>query len=274
LWGGGHLPSKVAAQVPASTFNRIIGTKRFRTLAALPRAGSDLTDVPIGAVRPLVEVANDLAHGSISVSQVHNRIDRERYIDSVFAKLNGGPSPQSKKTSTEPLPTGPGRGLSRTSGKPPLAPRSHERAAVVPPSFQCRPDQQRCAEILDELKALSAERYPNAVSVLLRVFIQLSAEWYAERRPEGLPKPKGNKGHELHELLRHLADRLHSEGGLNTQQHKALRKATFKNEFWSGSVDSMHQSVHNCFERPQRKHLINAWDVFEPLLLAIWAHPK
>lgn len=145
-------------------------------------------------------------------------------------------------------------------------PSSAQRSTLIPRSCIIRINQARINDVYRELKQLDIEKFSNAVAVLFRVFIELSVDAYVKRETMNIRERTP-----LDRKVEAVADKLHGEGKLDTQQVKAVRRATQKDHYLALSVDTMHQYIHNRFFLPAPADLRAAWDSLEGFIMQLWA---
>lgn len=75
----------------------------------------------------------------------------------------------------------------------------------------------RVNKIINELKRLDADEYPNACGTLLRALFELSAKWYLERL-DG----EDHTEDEFMPVIKHVANLLRSKGRITNSQHSAI----------------------------------------------------
>lgn len=120
----------------------------------------------------LKQIILDLSSGEKKVDNLKNRRLIERYV----SELTGGKTPGKPKNDPPKLKPKPGT-------KPPVA---RPRRFVVPGSACSSLSAGRAHNVLHELKTLEVEKFPNSISILLRLFLEISATQYVDKKR--LPK--------------------------------------------------------------------------------------
>jgi hypothetical protein len=99
------------------------------------------------------------------------------------------------------------------------------------------------------------------VSVLFRVFVELSVDHYMNRESITAADPK----------LQLVAQHLIGEKKLTTAQAKPIRAAAQANTYLAASVTTMNDYVHNAAMSPSPTDLRAAWDSFQAFVTALWS---
>lgn len=148
-------------------------------------------------------------------------------------------------------------------------PPKSNRNNLIPPTL--KPDfgtNKKCHRIFNELKhKLTYEDHINSISVMLRVFIDLSVSDYVERNHLKIAK---NPGHNpgLHDKVILSAQHLRENNKLTGSECTAVLAYSSNTTKAQGTLQ---QYVHNGNIFPH-KDLLNAeWDNFQPLMMSIWS---
>jgi hypothetical protein len=140
------------------------------------------------------------------------------------------------------------------------------RDQLIPPDCVLNVTDQRIRDIESELRKLSLNHHTNAVSVLFRVFVELSCDSYIMR----WNLPWGD-GYKLSRKLQDVANHLVNRGQLNTQQAKPVRLAAEKDKYLAASISVFNEYVHNQFIFPEPTDLRASWNSLQPFFIALWS---
>lgn len=90
-------------------------------------------------------------------------------------------------------------------------------ATIIPYRYNIRSDNMRLNKIINELKRINADNFPNACGTLLRTLFELSAKVYLEKQ-EG----KDCTTTEFKQAIKGAANLLQQQGRINKSQHSAI----------------------------------------------------
>ena len=88
---------------------------------------------------------------------------------------------------------------------------------IIPWSYPIRSSNMRLNKIINELKRLDADVYPNACGTLLRALFELSAKVFMERQDGA-----DHTGTEFDPAIRFTANKLREQGRISNSQHSAI----------------------------------------------------
>ncbi len=254
---------------------RSIPTTSLKRLVETPGVRSELgIDVDNGYVmlmadqrkvaKALMYVINDLADTRIKTEDIYTKEKRIAYATGLPTNIKVKPT----RKPGEGVPAtaeGAEATTKRTTSRRKTT-KTIERDVLIPQDCVLGITNERLKDIESELRKLSLKKHPNAVSVLLRVFLELSVDDYMDRNalPIGEREPLAKK-------FRTVANHLKSKNKLNRQQANAVLKACVKGSFLAPSVNLMHQFVHNQHIFPIGSELRAHWNSLQPFVKAIWS---
>lgn len=258
----GYLTPETRRGVPATSFKRLLGTPAVRTKLGIETAGGRLTLLAgeSEVAKALFYVAEDLSSGRTKVADIYTREKRLLYAANLPAEIVVARTLESGEGTEVATDGGP-----KEAGTRPTRPR-RRRNKLIPDDCPLNVIDERIRNIETELRRLSIEDYPNACSVLLRVFIELSVDAYIEKETIEIPDGMKLRG-KLQSVITHLLARQK----LTSLQARPVRRALQGDSFLSPSITMMNEFVHNFYMSPSPTDLRASWDNLQSFVTAIWA---
>jgi hypothetical protein len=215
--------------------------------------------------KSLSYVVDQLKTGKVTVPEVYHAKQRKEYA----AAMPRSVVPKRKDRLSAPA-TLAGLTAGRTtpaSGQPRKRSRRQRqtRATVIPKSAALDVTPPRINAIYNELLTLTADQYPNACSVLLRVFIELSIDHFIDDR-----KLKRRKNDPLAARLKMVAAQLKSEGAIPENLRKAVEQIANGPSPLAPGMSTFNQYVHNQYTHPKPSELYAAWNELQPFMEKVW----
>ncbi len=245
----GDIDEAFRSSVPTTTFGRLLSSPKVRAKLGVDwKNGGLVIAGEEGAVaKALHHVANDLAAKRITVRDLIRLDQRIKYAESLPADVAVSPPAQGQQ-----------RRQRRRRGRQP-------RDRLIPSDASLNVTDARLQSIEGELSKLSLKQYPNAVSVLFRVFLELSVDAYIDGAGLSV-RPESKLGSKLNAAT----DDLVQKRRLPKQQAVGPRRAAQKDSFLGPSITEMHQYVHNRHLFPGPADLRADWDNLQPWFEAVW----
>lgn len=267
---------RLSDEAKASSAGIITNLSRLmKTPEVRERLGVDLVQGVVYARHPtdqvakgLTRVVEDLLIGAVQVPDIYHADQRRTYAASLPAR--DLPTKKSRLSVPEKLDdltagTAPAQTPPKTPSRRTKKPKI--RTSLIPKDSALDINLPRVNAIYLELLDLSVEKNPNATSVLLRVFVELSIDHYLDS--EGYSADVLHKS--LAEKIVIAAKKLRSTGTINEAGEKAMRKIASSSGLLSPSTTTFNQYVHNYYVHPSPTDLRSQWDELEPFMKAIWS---
>lgn len=257
--------------VPITNVRRLIDDTHVRDKLGLEIDGEGrvLTRFPLKeTLKGLTRIIRDLAHNEIKVGDIYNAPKRKEYI----GKFKIAELPSSGKALPAPQPlfgdaTAPPAGEQASPAKK-ATPTPKLRPTLIPNTCKLNVTVAKIAGIYRELRKLKVEDYPNAVSVLLRVFLELSVDQVIAK--DKVMTDEQLSGTKLYKKLIAAAEHLHGKKHLTDPQLKAVKSFATGQQLMAGSVTTLHQYVHNPHFSGSPMDLRAAWDNLQFFFEAVW----
>lgn len=223
-------------------------------------------------MKGFVRLLTDITEGKATSRLLNSNRDIEKYFSSI-----GDDLPKKRRQTFVPSDLFGAKSETKQTQKSVASTPTRSKAQnkwVVPKSFKVTSGSERLIVIRDELTKLDRARFPNAGSVLLRVFLELAMIDYLHRNGKFKDlveriKTSGN-GHLIKNgipVMRELRKEFTKIAKAELPQAEALsvEKALRKDPGAPFGVDDMHSFVHQLHEFPGDKEIKTFWHRMEPL---------
>ena len=257
----GDLSPELRRKVPATTLKRLIETPDVRAKLGVELQKGQLAlladEKPIA--KALMYVINNLVNGKTKVGHVYTLPQRRKFARELPADIIVTPTVKSGQGTAASA-----GGASKTKSKTAKSTRKRDR--LIPKDCVLSIPPGRIHDIEIELRKLSLEEHTNAVSVLFRVFLELSVDGYVEANAlAGV-----NNDSKLRVKVEKVANDLEAKKKINRQQARAIRSANMDHSFLAPGVNTMNDYIHNEYIFPAPSDLRAHWNSLQPFIAAIW----
>lgn len=260
---------------PITTLDRLLSTPSVRTKIGFEiKDNKLLTSLPPDeAIKPLKRIVLDLAEGKENVTKLKLVSQQVAYV-SRFGKTDT-PDLLKKTGSSRALEGITEKDFAEEKQSPAKkkAQRSVPRHAIVPKSCKLNINNPKIGEIYQELKTLKLDKYPNAIAVMLRVFMETSVDHYLTKVaspaiPLSVATPAGDKDKSLQKKIEEAIDNMITNGAAK-KDFDGIRRG-LSNKSHPLSVDLLHSYIHSRFVAATERELTVAWDSAQPFFDRIW----
>jgi len=220
----------------------------------------------------LKKVVEDLAN-KINVKDIYSKTDRIKYIDSIPENELPKITKPSQFKSFDSKPN-----LDEKIKRPKSTPPSIARSRLIPKECVLSIGDKRLNNIYHELKNISVDDFPNAVSVLFRVFLELSVDYLILKENLSV-SIKGSKRTGDDALWGSLAAKIGSVSDFfekrkifNKRELTPIRASIqSRKSLVEASIHTLHEYVHNHHFNPVSTDLKRTWDNYEKFIKVIWS---
>lgn len=266
------------SSIKKTNFDRLMGDPDVRALLGIDIENGKFI-LSNGVNTYLLFVLYDLAIADLSVGKIYYKSDRKKYIEELQQKAkqqastpagsvpiagsDSEESPSDRTTSTSTNTVSQRESFARTGSA-----RSYpiNRKSLIPAQHRLTISHARIVKIFNELKQLDTDTYPNAASVLFRVFIELSADCYIAKNSTitGV-----NADSKLGKKIEAVAADLESKQIMTANELRGARQMV-SSPTQNNSIKTFHSYVHNKDITPSSTDLKSAWDDLWPFIECMW----
>ena len=251
----------IERKIKVTNFQRIVETAGVRQLLGYSfQDGRVKYHTPWRVIaKTLVHIVKALENKTLNVNKIRTAEQRVAYVTSAMTtapKRADADKKGGKRT---------GRGKQKEEQGKDSRPRPHARPTLIPDDCFLRVQGPRIQNIESELRRLAVEQYPNAVAIMLRVFLELSVDSYISSQSVSV-HPDSKLAHRLSACLKNME----TLGHLADRPLRAVRAAVQSGTFLATSVTTMNDFIHNPHMSPSPGDLRAGWDKLQPLFKAFW----
>ena len=215
----------------------------------------------------LLKIVNDIGNKKIKVKDIYTKDNRKEYIETFKPGIDI-PDPEKQADNIWQLSILDGEDFSQKKTKRSVS-LPTDRNTLIPRYCVITIRETKTNKIYKELKDINVDDFTNAVSVLFRVFLELSVDAFSEKYD--LPKKQNGKLISLRERLKKVAEIMEREGIANRDELKGVRVITQpKDSLYS--MDTFNDYVHNRHFSPTPMDLKINWDNVQVFVEKLWGN--
>jgi hypothetical protein len=247
-------------KIPRSTMNRLLSAEPFRNRLgfSMNKGRFAFTHDENVSLAAMARVADDLANRQLVLGDIWDVDGKRGYLDRLE---KAGVLPNAQHALSKAKSQG---STSTTRHKPSAHPKPSQRTTLIPQKdfgLVWPGRLQRHHQIWEELQfRLELARHPNAISVLLRVLLELSIENYITQT--GLEVRDNDK---LAVRVHKVGKDLHAKKKIDQKYLGLLSK--FQHNEKLLSADTLNRYVHSPNFAPSPEHLTSLWDSLSVLIV-------
>lgn len=262
---------KDLGKLPYTNIERLLTDPDIRNVIGISYKNKNLESLydEKEVVKGLSKISRDFLYKNYTVNNVRNKKDRIKYIEEfepedLPIKPSGTRSPWILISATNPV-------NNQQEAKPENEERIEEipstRKTLIPKDFILKIHDNRPNKIYHELKTLKVEDFENAVSVTLRVFVELTIDAFIESKKGQITGVK--KMTPFKDKVQKTIEYLESSNKLTDHQLKGI-KVLINEPDGILSIDTFNAYVHNRNYSPKERHLISTWNDIQIFIQKIW----
>lgn len=279
-------------KVSATNLERFLGTPDVRSTLGLEYNHGEYSSrfEWSEVLKGLKAVVKRLSQDDFNVRDIYHKEDRIRFINTIpveelpdktkkseiiwklkdFSLSNHLPRTKGNGDETKVDDEKKTEGNSSESSSTSQSERPTNRTMFLPEALTLSIASDRVNRIYSELKLVSHQTMPNTCAVMLRVFLELSADCYLENF--GLLKDgilSGSRAGDLKSKINMVIKSLCDNHYLDDSKAKGIRDELNARQ-GAYCVDTLNAYVHNLDFNPKPENLMLAWDNIQPFVVAMW----
>jgi hypothetical protein len=271
---------KQLKDVKTTTLTRIIGDKDIKSLLGISTINGELqTDLEEAeVVKGLSQVVRNVLDPNFTVNDVYTKEDRKDYINKFPKTSQPNKTKKAQNAWKIGFVSGDGSDNSATTESSNIKPGKQQpkkRDVLIPKTCKISIVNAKVNNIYYELKnpKLSVAKFTNAVAVLLRVFIELSADCYLESNKLINAITASDSDMSLQQKVLEVKKDMFMKKLADKHVWKGMEEAVKQKENLLG-LESWHAYVHNNKFNPDPEILLRTWDNIQAFIIILWTNTQ
>lgn len=274
-----YVPIEVKSQlkdVKITSLDRLLSDSYVREFLGVykedGRLLSHLKEVEL--VKGLLHIVRDLLDPSFKVSRIYTKDLRKTYIDEINTEDVPILSEEAETVWTI-AKTEENTQLEQEQTKRERKPRTRKPKVIIrtliPKELEIPIDNPKIYAIFDELKKMPIDSFPQSVSVMLRVFLELSVDEFIDTYniQYGAAKTACESSESLENKVRRVSNYMQMRKLISKDQYKGIH-VEMKDRDSILSVDTLNAFVHNKSVSPKADNLITGWNNIQVFFEKLW----
>jgi hypothetical protein len=177
----GQEVDKLLKKVSITNLERLLTDRNVQTVLGVQLNNGVLVTTLLRdeVKKGLLKIVNDIASKKVKVKNIYTKDDRKKYIETFRP---GADIPDTKKQAENAWQiSSVGQEKPTTSKKTKRIALSTDRYTLIPRNCIIQIKEAKVNKIYSELKDISVDEFANAVSVLFRVFLELSIDTFDDK---------------------------------------------------------------------------------------------
>lgn len=254
----------VENKFPITSLERLLDVPDIRTYLGMEQSEQGELSISSNSVEfreAFESIVNAVKDGGVTSRTLNSRSEAIDWIKKNILK----PKTSNKNTPIKDFYQKPFVSSSSTSPPPSPEPRPAPPTKLFPENLECECASPRLKSITDELKKMPLSRYPNAIAVAYRTFLEVACWEFIQYKDLG-DRFATFKNRKNNSAKGDLANAL---GFLGDQSNNVLPKnlaraiGRFKNKENFNSISTMQEYSHNTSMVPTKSDLIDIWSLTE-----------
>lgn len=248
-------------QLPRSTLNRLLSSEVFRNRVGVSVQGNEFsfTHDPDAAIEGLVRIAEDLSEHRVVLGDLWNNAGKTAYLNRLDVEGLLPTDDDLLEAAERPINRRPRRRV----GRPAIRRRAPTVIGAEEQEIPWRADQARIRAVWHELQTLDVNQYPNAISALLRILVELSTESLLTNSNIALAQGLAAN---FRRASTHLRDTDHIDGAYFDELERMRQHTELV------SIPSMQRYVHSPHFAPLPDELQAIWVRLRVYIIACLTH--
>jgi hypothetical protein len=272
--GDKNISARLADNFPMTPLERLAGDPEVREFLGIELedkhlyASLEKSEILKAFKKIIYDITDPDKTKRVTTRTLNVKSDRRKYLGTF--KKSEIPS-HKMSVALWPLDALAGHEKSGRQQQKPTPPTEKRKKLITPTCVLSIKNNQRINDIYHNLKNdLDVEKYANAVSVLARLFIEMSVNHYLVSILAKSEAEIQSRSYSLDSKLNDVINDLKAKGKITASAKQSIGKE-MGNSNSAFHPNSLNAFVHNPDFHPSAMDLKRGWNNIEPLIIGIWS---